>query len=108
MACSIIWVRISKRKLVAYCRIARLISTGKPKNSRRTGTEVGSSVVKSAYYVRGPNAESLPSGQCMATKHKGHGGGPAATSGYNYQAAVTAIAMAYALRGASLGWLEGL
>nr|WP_051130210.1 pirin family protein [Brevundimonas naejangsanensis] len=36
------------------------------------------------------------------------GGGPTAAGGYNYQAAVTAIALAYAGRGAPLGWLDGL
>jgi energy-coupling factor transporter ATP-binding protein EcfA2 len=36
------------------------------------------------------------------------GGGPAAAGGYNYQAAVTGIAMAHALSGAPLGWLDGL
>lgn len=36
------------------------------------------------------------------------GGGPTATGGYNFQAAVTAIAMTYAACGARLSWLEGL
>jgi hypothetical protein len=36
------------------------------------------------------------------------GGGPTASGGFNYQAAVTAIAMAHALRGLPLNWLEGL
>lgn len=36
------------------------------------------------------------------------GGGPTASGGYNYQAAVTAIALAYTGRGAPLGWLDGL
>lgn len=44
----------------------------------------------------------------MEKQHRRGGGGPAAAGGYNFQAAVTTIAMAYALRGASLGWLEGL
>lgn len=39
----------------------------------------------------------------------GHGGGGAAASGgFNYQAAVTAVAMSHALAGAPLGWLDGL
>lgn len=40
-------------------------------------------------------------------KAKG-GGGPTASGGFNYQAAVTAIVMTYAVRGARLGWLDGL
>jgi len=36
------------------------------------------------------------------------GGGPAAAGGYNYQAAVTGIAMAHAISGLPLGWLDGL
>lgn len=36
------------------------------------------------------------------------GGGPTASGGFNYQAAVTAIAMTYALRGLPLQWLDGL
>lgn len=36
------------------------------------------------------------------------GGGPAASGGFNFQAAVTAIALAHALRAAPLGWLDGL
>ena len=39
---------------------------------------------------------------------KGGGGGPTAGGGYNYQAAVTSIALAFAARGAPLGWLAGL
>lgn len=36
------------------------------------------------------------------------GGGPAAAGGYNYQAAVTGVAMAHAISGAPLGWLHDL
>jgi hypothetical protein len=36
------------------------------------------------------------------------GGGPAAAGGYNYQAAVTGIAMVHAISAAPLGWLHGL
>lgn len=36
------------------------------------------------------------------------GGGPAAAGGFNYQAAVTAITLVHAARGAPLGWLDGL
>jgi hypothetical protein len=35
-------------------------------------------------------------------------GGPAASGGFNYQAAVTSVAMAHALAGARLGWLDEL
>lgn len=42
------------------------------------------------------------------TKASGAGGGPTASGGFNFQAAVTAIALAHALRGAPLGWLDGL
>lgn len=38
----------------------------------------------------------------------GPGGGPTAAGGYNYQAAVTAIALVYLGRGAPLGWLGDL
>lgn len=36
------------------------------------------------------------------------GGGPTASGGFNYQAAVTAITGAFAMRGAPLLWLDGL
>jgi hypothetical protein len=35
-------------------------------------------------------------------------GGPAAAGGFSFQAAVTALALVHALRGAPLGWLDGL
>lgn len=38
----------------------------------------------------------------------GPGGGPTAAGGYNYQAAVTAIALVYLGRGVALGWLGDL
>jgi hypothetical protein len=38
----------------------------------------------------------------------GVGGGPTASGGFNYQAAVTAITMAHAASGAPLHWLEGV
>lgn len=36
------------------------------------------------------------------------GGGPAASGGFNFQAAVNAIALAHALQAMPLGWLDGL
>jgi len=38
----------------------------------------------------------------------GVGGGPVASGGFNYQAAVTAIALAHTIRRTPLGWLDGL
>lgn len=36
------------------------------------------------------------------------GGGPSASGGYNFQAAVTAIALSHLARGSAIGWLDGV
>jgi hypothetical protein len=50
---------------------------------------------------------AISRGKALRAKRRG-GGGPAAGGGFNYQAAVTAIAEVYVARGVPLGWLEGL
>ena len=54
------------------------------------------------------NSNRRHAGLKSAKSGRQGGGGPAATGGYNFQAAVTGIAMVHALSGSALGWLDGL